>query len=617
MASTKQYSPPKQRPRDVATDQQKQDGWENTITSLGTARDKRSGTRIKVTPFQAARTKFDEMYHGDDTSATIAELPPGEMTREWITMQVDDSVDADVRTEADVEEKMLTAKKVMQSLDDLMAKSIMKQGLTWARVHGGALVFLGVDDGVEDLTEPLDLDRVKSLDFLTVFDRWEVRVQTTNDEMRTKNFGKPETYTMQASTETGLRTVEAEEIHASRFIRFDGVPTTRFRMARNNGWSDSVYVRMEETLQDYGISWSGITHLLQTANQAVLKMKGLSDAICESESTLVLDRMTAMDLCRSIVRMIPIDAEDEDFMNVSTSFAGIPETIDRLMLRVASAARMPATLLFGQSPAGLNATGDSDIRFFYDQIKAKQEDVLRPALDRLLEVIFAAKDGPTGGKEPENWSYKFNPLWQMTDEQEANVKKTTAETDQIYLTEGVLDQDEVAQSRFGGDAYSTETVLDTAKRAEEPDEPEPTFVPMPIPNSGEPGMLEVQGGQDPVTRLMHMDEFDKEMDGVCNINGTGYNASKCAAMKRARNRVRGDRFEHTMFAMTNAVNGHAHVLDLPGGPVHPGVYNVEMRDGHTHVLNATEKIEVGEKVTLTTTGANDHTHTIVIEPVAT
>lgn len=482
-----------------ATKQQTRDGWESTITGLGRARDKRSGTRIKYPAVQGSRDQFDDMYHGDDTAATIAELPAREMTRQWITLSVDDS-GGDQRTE-DVDDRMLTAKHVMQALDDVDAQSMFSQAILWSRVHGGALLFLGVDDGVEDLQQPLNIDTIKKLDFLLLFDRWEVQIMQTYTELNSPDFGKPEMYLVQAQTESGMGLGVTSYVHASRFIRFDGVRTSRYRMAQNGGWSDSIYTRMIETLQDYGISWHGVAHLLQDFSQAVLKMRGLADAIAQQESTVVLDRMTAMDLCRSVARAIPIDAEDEDFKREPTPMGGLPETLDRLMLRVASAARMPATLLFGQSPAGLNATGESDIQFFYDQVKAAQEEGLRPRLDRLLEIIFASREGPTRGKEPEHWSYDFNPLWQESDTERAAVRKTQAETDAIYLQEGVLDVDEVAMSRFGGDGYSTETVLDMEKRlaAPEPDatmagETEPTDAPPePDDNGDEPVPPQLKG----------------------------------------------------------------------------------------------------------------------------
>lgn len=459
----------------TATPKQTRDGWESTITGLGRARDKRTGTRIKYPAVEGSRDQFDDYYHGDDTAATIAELPAREMTREWLTLSVDDA-GGDVRTE-DTGDKMLAAKEVMQALDDLDCKSMVAQAILWARVHGGSLLFLGVNDGTDDLAEPLNLDTIKSLDFLLVFDRWEAQIHQTNSDIGSPDFGKPEMYMLQAQTETGMGLGASTLVHASRFIRFDGVRTSRYRMALNGGWSDSVYTRMKETLQDYGISWHGVAHLLQDFSQAVLKMRGLADAICQQESNVVLDRMTALDLCRSVARAIPIDAEDEDFMRVATPMSGLPETLDRLMLRVASAARMPATLLFGQSPAGLNATGESDIRLFYDGIKAHQEESLRPRIDKLLRVLFASRDGPTGGKEPEHWSYEFNPLWQESDVERATVRKTQAETDAIYLQEGVLDTEEVALSRFAGESYSTETVLDMQRRVAVP----PTLSTEPVP----------------------------------------------------------------------------------------------------------------------------------------
>ena len=455
------------RPRDKATADQKVDGWQSTITGLGTARDKRMGTRIKYTGIEGSRDKFEDFYAGDDTAATIAELPAREMTREWIELSIDDS-GGDIRIE-EPEQRLLLAKSTMQELEDLNAQSMFAQALLWARVHGGSLLFLGVDDGGADLADPLDLDQVKSVKFLLIYDRWEVQIQSTNQDVGSPDYGKPEIYMVQAQTETGQGIGMSTPVHASRFIRFDGVLTSRYRMALNGGWSDSVYTRMEETLQDYGISWHAIAHLLQDFSQAVLKMRGLADAILQQESNVVVDRMTAMDLCRSVARAIPIDAEDEDFMRVATPLTGLPDVIDRLMLRVASAARMPATLLFGQSPSGLNATGESDITFFYDQIKAQQEETLRPKLDRLLRVVFAAREGPTRGKEPESWSYDFRPLWQESDKERAEVRKLQADTDSVYIGDGVLDPEEVAMSRFAGDSYSTETVLDMEKRTALPD----------------------------------------------------------------------------------------------------------------------------------------------------
>jgi phage-related protein (TIGR01555 family) len=119
---------------------------------------------------------------------------------------------------------------------------------------------------------------------------------------------------------------------------------------------------------------------------------------------------------------------------VATSFAGLPEMMDRSMMRVAAAAEMPLTLLFGRSPAGMNATGESDIRGWYDTVADAQTDELKPNLERLLKLIMLAQDSPTRGKVPERWAVEFHPLWQPTELEAATVLKLKADTHVALVT---------------------------------------------------------------------------------------------------------------------------------------------------------------------------------------
>src|SRR4029077_19739346 len=91
-------------------------------------------------------------------------------------------------------------------------------------------------------------------------------------------------------------------------------------------------------------------------------------------------------------------------------------------------AEMPVTLLYGRSPAGMNATGESDIRGWYDSVSDAQHDTLKPRLTRLITLLFLAKDGPTQGRVPDRWCLEFNPLWQPTDKELADTKKIKADT---------------------------------------------------------------------------------------------------------------------------------------------------------------------------------------------
>lgn len=85
--------------------------------------------------------------------------------------------------------------------------------------------------------------------------------------------------------------------------------------------------------------------------------------------------------------------------------------------------------------------------------------MLLPALKRIAKLLFRSKTGPTKGKEPENWSIKFRPLWQLDELQQADVRLKQAQADDIYLRRGVAQPADIAASRFGGDTYSVETHL--------------------------------------------------------------------------------------------------------------------------------------------------------------
>jgi phage-related protein (TIGR01555 family) len=166
-----------------------------------------------------------------------------------------------------------------------------------------------------------------------------------------------------------------------------------------------------------------------------------------------LKRMELVDMSRSISRSIILDAEDEDFRRDTYGFSGVPEILEKMMLRLAAAARLPVSLLMGQAPAGMNATGESDTRFFYDQVKAEQE-ALKPKLEKLVKIIVGDENAKVG--------IEFPALWQMTDREKAELRRMEAETDRIYLQEGVLLPEEVAIKRFSDGEFA----IDLTARAE-------------------------------------------------------------------------------------------------------------------------------------------------------
>lgn len=104
------------------------------------------------------------------------------------------------------------------------------------------------------------------------------------------------------------------------------------------------------------------------------------------------------------------DIED-DFQTLTYTFTGIPEIMLQLGQQISGAFGIPLVRLFGQSPAGLNSTGESDIRSYYDNIKKLQRSMMRSGLKRILDVAYMSVTGQT---PPDDLSFDFSPLWQVS-----------------------------------------------------------------------------------------------------------------------------------------------------------------------------------------------------------
>lgn len=407
------------------------DSWINALTGLGTLRDKLAAITTQPA-VRLSEFELETLYNDDDIAAKIVDKVPRAATRRGFTLELEGE---DRRASAEV------ARLVVSAAEDASALPKLCEAWIWGRLYGGGGVFVGADDG-QDPASPLNEAAIRSIRFLNVLSRVQLRVRTRYEDVNAPKYGEPETYEIvhRSSTTQGRSVV----IHETRMIMFDGALTARAATHVESDWDASVLQRVRDTLSQSATSWQSTAHLLSDASQGVFKVSGLIDLIATGGEASLRTRFEMMDQCRSVCRSILVDAEREGFERVATSFAGIPETLDRFMMRVASAAEMPVTELWGRSPAGLNATGESDTRSWYDTVETARTDKLKPRLERYLHLLMLAKDGPTRGVEPPNWKLCFPPLWQPTDAEQASTRKTKAETVARLVDAQILLPDEAA-----------------------------------------------------------------------------------------------------------------------------------------------------------------------------
>ncbi len=517
------------------------DEWDNVVSGLGRlATDKRISGEPAPPRNANDRQRWDRIFHADGLTARIAELLPFDETREWIEVRIEASEESkgeDQRTEdptMDLEERTKIERAVMKKLDEIGAQQAVFEARLWARNFGGSLMLLGVDDGggdnPESMKEPLNIKGIKSFTHLTVFDRFEWHPATWYDDIRDPKFGLPRTYRMGERNVPGgvaAQGAASDEVHETRFIRFDGNTTSRRRRVNNNGWHDPIWVRLYAIVRDFAQAWGGVAGMLQDFRVAVWKMKGLADALKAGDRDAVIERFRIMNLCISVSNAVPLDADNEDYEKKSTNLSGLPDTLDRFAEQLSAQTGYPISILFGRAPAGLSATGEKDIVQYYDMVKASQNIHVRKPLEQIIDLIFLIPDGPTRGVIPENWNFKFNELWQLDAKADSERRLNMAKADKLYIDSGSLSKEEVAESRWGGSEYSIETMLDVKERARLTDEalkdpePEPVLPELPtepVPPLNEDQVEPVRGTFEPIDHR-HTDPEGGQTGGLIALSG--------------------------------------------------------------------------------------------------
>lgn len=423
------------------------DNWQNVLTGLGTSRDKTAYGRF-VRLSEINETELTSLYHQNDTARKIVALKPQEMMRQGFAVSVDDDTEA--------------SSAVSKDLRRLDVGLNVRDAMIWGRLYGGAVVIIGADDG-GGAEEPLNEDAIRSVKFLHVVDkRYLVPDTYFEDPLNDENFGEPQTY--RVVTRRGATNVV---IHRSRLLVFGGSHTSDEERDRLGGWDHSVITPVYDVLRMFDSVWKSAEHLMSDASQAVFKIQGLMSMLAGGQKDVLQTRMQLVDMSRSVARALLLDAEaGEEFTREASSFTDAQNMLEKFMMRLASAVDIPVTILMGRSPAGQNATGDADFRWFYDTIRTAQENELRPQLEKLVRLVMLAADGPTGGKEPEAWGLSFAPLWQNTPSEQAELEKKHAEKDKLYIDAGVVLPEEVALSRYRPEGWSADTTIDRELREE-------------------------------------------------------------------------------------------------------------------------------------------------------
>jgi phage-related protein (TIGR01555 family) len=427
------------------------DGLENIAAGLGTNRDKRSYAAY-ASPKILTQQELDNMYRSSWLAKRIINAIPDDMVREWRSIYFgDDSPEY--------------AFAVEQLEKNLCVRQKVNEALRWSRLYGGALLIIGTKD--KDLSQPLDVATVRkgALQWLRVVDRWRASADATiTTDISSDNFLYPEFYMI---ADSGIR------VHHSRVIRFDGQPLPHIAMSGNGGWNDSELLHIYDSIINYDSTAHGIATMVYEANVDVIEVPELNDILAMKDGeNKIIKRFQVAAMMKSYNRTLIIGG-GEKFTKQGNNFSNLDKILQCFVSDVCGACNIPVTRLFGQSPGGLNASGDSDITHYYDMISSRQESDLRGKLEYLDEVLVRSA---LGGMPPD-YRFEFNSLYGMTDSEVSEIQYKTAQRDKIYMENGVVSKSTVAKDLKEQGTYKNLTDEEIAEVEAEEElvekEPEP------------------------------------------------------------------------------------------------------------------------------------------------
>lgn len=385
------------------------DGLQNLVSGMGTSRDK--GWQAQYTRPVYSPIDLLTAYEASSMIQRAIDMPAEDSCREWREWQAEA---ADI-SKIEAEEQRL----------GVVAKVFEARRL--ARLYGGAAILIGTGEANTQL--PLDPKRIRmgGIKYLTVFSRDELSAQEIERDPRVDGYGKPKFWNVNSAAGVPLK------IHPSRLVIFHGLSPLAdiHSKTASDGWGRSVLPGMLDALKRVDEMAANTNSLTYEAKVDVIKIPDLMQNLQKRGQAFeqeVLRRLTLAATGKGINGAMILDALEE-YQQKSASFGGLHELLDRFMQLASAAVGIPMTLYFMLSPGGLNATGASDVRNYYDTVKVQQTLRMQPAMSVLDEcLIWSAL-----GSRPEDLHYTWRPLWQPTMKERAEVGKIGAEAMKVAV----------------------------------------------------------------------------------------------------------------------------------------------------------------------------------------
>lgn len=335
----------------------------------------------------------------------------------------------------DDKEQLIKYQEAMGGRDKLYKAAIQ------SRLLGGSIVMLGIKDEEDNPEKPIDFDKLDKGDlaFMNVVSVEKIsQVQYETDPF-SPMYDTPRYYM-----------INGQKVDVSRLLVFDGRPL--FNSASMNilqnfrfnpaGFGESVLIPVYDALVRFAGTQEGAYHLVNMASVLLVKCDKLMDLQASNMGERGMRMLEKMAEQISIYRAGILSGKDVDVAQHSATFGSVPELLQTFAQVLAAGSDIPATRFLGQAPGGLNATGESDLENYYNNVASWQNTVLKPNEIKMYNILGVSCFGREKWQsiKPE-FDIEYKPLWNLSETEQATVDNTRAQTISLLEQSGYLSRE--------------------------------------------------------------------------------------------------------------------------------------------------------------------------------
>lgn len=333
--------------------------------------------------------------------------------------------------------------KYQSELEKLNLQKRFEEELEYRALYGDGFLSIGttVVDGKENIYDPINVDNLATVEYVHAFGHTDKikDVQLGTNPLR-DDYMKEVKLIVEAPkkaakvSKTGEVSGEETEdndlvIDSTRYFR------TSLDRLEGDKWGTSILNRCRDAIQTMDTALFANIKMARNFNLKVYKSRRLAQT---SDPKIRRQYHDELALGLTTSSLIAID-NDEDFSNVSTNVNGIDSIYTFAWQNLASACGIPKSVLTGEQ-SGTLAGASQDVLNYYDGIRAIQEEVLKPQLMYLTQLLMHSSQIADGSLDPDSikWSIEFPPLWSADDKTQSETFLNISKSIQSLIACGAI-----------------------------------------------------------------------------------------------------------------------------------------------------------------------------------